>query len=83
MNISDAQIGRKFEVSAMTIGNVCRGFKSQIPEEDQQLIRALKAEQQRLRAIHRERMLPALAYRHNVRQAEIKRELQKLGVNIQ
>lgn len=83
VKISDAQIGQKFGYSAPTIGKVWRGIKTEVPDEDRELILALKAEQQRLRNIHRESRLNIVAHRHQVRQSEVKRELQKLGVNVQ
>ena len=81
--ISNAKIATKFECSEQTVGNVCRGVKTRVPEEDQKLILALKAEQQRLQRIHSERLLPTLAHRKGVTQADIKLELSKLGVTVQ
>ena len=82
MKISDEQIAAKFDISLKTVAKVYRGLPNRVEESERALIRDLKKEQQRLRSIHRARLLPLLAHQFNVRQVDIKAELQKMGVNI-
>lgn len=82
MKISDEQIAKKFDISLKTVVKAYRGIACRVSEEDRTLIRSLKKEQQRLRGVHRTRLLPLLAHQFDVKQVEIKAELQKMGVSI-